>query len=101
MFDIEKLNVHDDIWSEIENSKGTFEKELYKEINKGHILYGIKVKEVAHREDCDDVLFLLMDGTNRYAVVHLTWNRRVEDNSSFPKTNIYDNLIDLINAQSY
>jgi hypothetical protein len=67
MFDIEKLNVQDDIWSEIENSKRTFEKELYKEINKGHILYGVKVK----------------------------------DNSSFPRTKIYDNLVDLINAQSY
>lgn len=101
MFDIDKLNVYDDIWSEIENSKGTFEKELYKEINKGHILYGIKVKEAAHREDCDDVLFFLMDGTNRYAVVHLTWTRSMEANSFFPKTKIYDNLIDLINAQSY
>jgi hypothetical protein len=25
MFNIEKFNLHDDIWSEIENSKGTFE----------------------------------------------------------------------------
>lgn len=98
---MEKLNVDDDIWSEIKNSKGTFEKELDKEINKGHILYGIKVREIAHREDCDDVLFLLMDGTNRYAVVHLTWARSVEDNSSFPRTKIYDSIIDLINAQSY
>jgi len=97
MFDINKLNVDDDIWYEIENSKGTFEKELYKEINKGHILYGIKVKEVARREDCDDVLFSLIDGTNRFAVVHLTWVRKVEENSYFPRTKIYDNLNNLIN----
>lgn len=95
------FNVYDDIWFEIENSQGIFEKELYKEINQGHILYGIKVKELAHREDCDDVLFSLLDGTNRYAVVHLTWIKRTEDNSSFPRTKIYTNFIDLINTESY
>lgn len=72
-----------------------------KEINKEHILYGIEVKEIARREECDDVLFFLLDGTNRYTVVHLTWSGKMENSSSYPKTRIYDNLTDLINTESY
>ncbi|WP_099192353.1 hypothetical protein [Tepidibacter mesophilus] len=101
MFDINNLNIHDDLWSVIKNDKGYFKQELYKEINKEHILYGIEVKELARREDCDEVLFLMLDGSKRYAVVHLTWSSKIEENSFYPKTRIYDDLTNLISAESY
>lgn len=101
MFDISELNFDDDLWSTIENGKDYFKEELYKEINKNHILYGIEVQELGRRENCDDVLFFLLDGTNRYAVVHLTWSQKIESDSCYPKTRIYINLADLINAEKY
>lgn len=96
-----KINFSDDVWEVIENSKDYFKEELHKEINKNHILHGIEVKEIARREDCDDVLFLLLDGSNRYAVVHLTWKGKKENNPCYPKTKIYDNLLELLNEEEY
>lgn len=95
----EKINVNlpDDTWEVIKSGKGYFKKELKREINKNHILHGTKLKEIARREDCDDVLFLLLDGSNRYAVVHLTWSGKKENNPCYPRTKIYDNLVDLLN----
>lgn len=98
MFDINKLNKDDDLWIAIDNSKDYYKQELYKELSEEHILYGIQVKELARREDCDDVLFLLLDGSNRYAVVHLTWNRKKENNPLYPRVRLYTNFTDLINA---
>lgn len=101
MLDIAKLNIHDDLWSVIEENRDYFMQELYKEVSRNHVLYGVKVKELARREDCDDVLFQLLDGSNRYAVVHLTWTGKEEVNFSYPITRIYDNLSDLINSEGY
>ncbi|MEG0984330.1 hypothetical protein, partial [Algoriella sp.] len=99
MFDVSKLNIYDDVWTAIENKENYFSKELHKEINRKHILYGIGTKELGCREDCDDVLFMLLDGSEKYAVVHLTWSSKEEKNSSYPISRIYDNLTDLINAE--
>ena len=90
-----------DIWEGIENGKEYFKSELVKEINKEHILYGIEVKEIARREDCDDVLFLLLDGSNRYAVVHLTWSGKSEDSKNYPRTRLYNNIEELIKEEGY
>ncbi|MBP2655185.1 MAG: hypothetical protein H6Q73_2754 [Firmicutes bacterium] len=99
MFDINKLN--SDLWLALDNNKDFFKQELYRELCEEHILYGIQVKELARREDRDDVLFLLLDSSNRYAVVHLTWTGKEEKNSYFPATRLYSNFTDVINANNY
>ena len=101
LFDINKLNKNDDLWSVIDTSKNYFAQELYKELGKEHILYDIQVKELARREECDDVLFLLLDGSERYAVVHLTWSGKKEKNPLYPLTRLYNKFTDLINNESY
>ena len=47
--------------------------ELLREVGVGHPLHGLPVRTLARRQDCDDVLFAIEDGTERVAVVHLTW----------------------------
>jgi hypothetical protein len=51
------------------------ERELQREFSLGHLLFGMPVKTFARRQDCDDVLFAVQDGTGRVAVVHLTWTQ--------------------------
>jgi hypothetical protein len=63
-----------------------------KEINKDHILYGIDLKEIAIRKDKDDCLFELLDGSGRYALVHLTWSKKQEKESRWPRTRLYTNI---------
>jgi hypothetical protein len=67
-----------------------FARELHRELAPGHILYGMPVSAVARRQDCDDVLFALDDGSGRVAVVHLTWSR--ETNPPFPVTDFFDSF---------
>lgn len=64
-----------------------FEAELKKEMTFFHPLKRKKVKAVGNRTDRDDVLFKLTDGSNRYAVVHLTYNK--ERSRKFPLTKFY------------
>ncbi|HTL07412.1 MAG TPA: hypothetical protein VL307_04105 [Chitinophagaceae bacterium] len=73
--------------------------ELYKEISKNHILYGEKVNAIARRQDNDDVLFELVDRKNKYAIVHLTWKSKIENDSGFPRTEIFNNWLDLYNER--
>ena len=96
MSDRYNLKLNGDIWISIENNKEYFKNQLIKEINRKHVLYGTEVKEIARREDCDDVLFLLLDGSNRYEVVHLTWSSKREESENYPKTRLYNNLEELI-----
>ena len=63
--------------------------ELYNEVGEQHALYGIKVRPVARREDCDDVLFELLDESARFAVVHLTYSRHAETDPRWPGTEVY------------
>jgi hypothetical protein len=65
------------------------EAELTRELSSGNPLYGLPVAAVGRRADCDDVLFRLLDGTGRYAVVHLTWSRHAE-RASWPTTTMYE-----------
>lgn len=64
-------------------------RELRREVAVGHPLFGLSVEAVARRCDCDDVLFQLLDGTGRVAVVHLTWIRQGPDHPPWPCTVIY------------
>ncbi len=64
-------------------------RQLYCELGRRHILYGIKVRPVGHRQDCDDVLFELLDGSGRFAVVHLTYAQHPESDPRWPRSDIY------------
>ncbi|QTN21547.1 hypothetical protein HZ992_15305 [Rhizobacter sp. AJA081-3] len=61
--------------------------ELTRELPVGHELEGISVKCLARRQDRDDVLFELKDGSGRLAAVHLTW--QVESKPPWPSAVIY------------
>ena len=63
-------------------------RELYDELSSRHVLYGIKVNPVAFRQDCDDVLFELLDGSGRFAVVHLTYAQHPEPDPRWPETDV-------------
>lgn len=64
--------------------------ELYREVSAAHPLHGITVRSLAYRQDCDDVLFALEDGTSKVAVVHLTF--QPESNPKWPETEFFDSL---------
>lgn len=64
--------------------------ELKRELVKGHVLYKLPVQVIARRQDCDDVLFQLLDGTNRFAAVRLTFNK--ETSSDWPRTEIFSSI---------
>jgi hypothetical protein len=66
------------------------EAELRRECPDGHVLFGLQVKFIAGRQDCDDFLVSLGDG--RVAIVHLTWS--AETNLLYPHTEIYADLND-------
>lgn len=79
-------------WVHISYNNTSFEDELHKEISEKHVLYRLKVKAIAKRIDCDDVLFLI--NKNEYAVVHLTWKSKSENNPEWPITTIYKHYED-------
>jgi hypothetical protein len=58
----------------------TLERELARGLPSGHALKGLPIKATARREDCDDVAYVLEEGT--LCVVHLTW--RVETDPRWP-----------------
>ena len=61
------------------------DKELRRELPRGHKLSGLGFTAIAHADEHPDtVLFSLSDG--RFAVVHLTWKR--EKDSRWPWTRI-------------
>jgi hypothetical protein len=65
------------------------EAELHRELRSGHPLFGLPVQAVGRRGDCDDILFRLLDGTGRVAVVHLTWTHNPPEQPPWPDTIIY------------
>lgn len=69
--------------------------QLYKEINKKHILYGKTVKTIARRKDNDDVLFEVENSEFMYAIVHLTWAQKTLDDPKYPRTETYNEWQDV------
>ena len=64
--------------------------ELRRELVSGHPLFGVSVSALARREDRDDALFAIHDGTRRVAVAHLTWKK--ETDPAWPETTIFESL---------
>ncbi len=69
-------------WSDLSegstNLAAAYERELQAELDEGHPLFGVRVSAIGKHDGTDDVLFQLLDGTGRVAVVHLTWARHPE-----------------------
>lgn len=74
-------------WVQIKDLNGYLEEELKRELHEQHILFGKTVKEIARRQDCDDVLFKL--DNEEYAVVHLTFSGKKENSKDYPDTQIF------------
>lgn len=70
-----------------------YEAELKKEVSFFHPLNWKNVRAIAHRTDCDDVLFEVLNGKSKYAVVHLTW--RKESSRKWPATHFYNDWQDV------
>jgi hypothetical protein len=68
------------------------ERELQRELSAGHSLFGLLVKTLARRQDCDDVLLALQDGTGRVAVVHLIWTYCPPERLPWPGTTLFQSL---------
>jgi hypothetical protein len=69
------------------------QRELQREVTSGHPLFGLPVRTLGRRQDCDDVLFAIEDGSERVAVVHLTYTRNPPDQPPFPWTVVYKDLL--------
>ena len=63
--------------------------ELLRELPPGHVLEGLAVDVRARRQDCDDVLFNVLDGSGRLAQVHLTY--KGESDPRWPLTTLFSN----------
>jgi hypothetical protein len=61
--------------------------ELRRELPAGHILAGLPVIARARRQDRDDVLFEILDGSGRLAQVHLTY--QAESDPRWPTTVVF------------
>lgn len=80
-------------WFEVTNPDDASD-ELKRETCPGHPLYGVSVKVVARRQDCDDVLFRLGDSSGRYAVVHLSYQK--EKDPRWPECHLYRDFEDWV-----
>lgn len=70
-----------------------YETELKKEVSFFHPLNWKKVRAIAKRIDRDDVLFEVLNGKLKYAVVHLTWKK--ESTWKWPSTKFYKDWQDV------
>ena len=77
-------------WQRCADSR--FVDELRREMPPGHALQNSDVTIVARRNDRDDFLYSINDGTGRMAEVHLTWSKSSETNQVSPRTMIYENI---------
>jgi hypothetical protein len=68
-----------------------YEKELQAELGIEHPLFAMPVEAVGKRDGSDDVLFRLLDGSDRVAVVHLTWARHPEP-WPWPLTDVFPDM---------
>ena len=82
-------------WYSVADDPGqvaAMQRELQRELAQHHPLYGLPVRTIGRRQDCDDVLYLIDDGTKRYAVVHLTWPHSPPDSPPWPNTAVFDSF---------
>jgi hypothetical protein len=86
-------------WSPVVDSQhaSRLERELAKEVARGHALFGRVAKAVAVRGDQDDVLFAVAN-PDQLAVVHLTWSSGA-DYPLWPTTSFFRNVAEFAEAR--
>lgn len=72
----------------IMNESQELVRELEKEVNRSHILFGINLRTVARRIDQDDVLYQIVNDPGKYVEVHLTWAKN--ESELWPRAKIYN-----------
>ena len=73
--------------------------ELLRELAPGHLLYGVEVHVVAHREETDDILCRHHCEPERLTVVHLTWRGCPEVAPKFPVIEVDGTIQDIYNYE--
>jgi hypothetical protein len=73
-------------WESLEPDNNLHE-ELQREAPPEHVLYGAETRAIAHRRDCDDFLFYVLNREFTFAVVHLTWHK--ETDATWPSTELF------------
>ncbi len=68
-----------------------FLNQLKTEVCPDHVMYGLPVRMIGRDGGSDDTLFEILDGTGRFALVHLTW-AKVQECLPWPGTAIYPNF---------
>ena len=93
--EIEPLSVFERPWEPTPPEfAGRAEQQLRIELPQGHVLTGVHAATIAHRCDCDDVLFRIGSPPHRYAVVHLTYTTNITPD--YPSTEIFDTFEDFV-----
>lgn len=83
------------IWCPLpDDTADRIERELRREMCKGHVLYGRKVTAIGFAKGSDDTLFSVDDAPPQVAVVHLTW--RKETRTDHPSVRTFDSIEDWI-----
>jgi hypothetical protein len=78
------------------NPEDGLARELYSELCPRHALFGIRARPIGGRQDCDDALFELLDGSGRFAAVHLTYAQHPEPDPQWPDTEIFRDWADFV-----
>ncbi len=73
-----------------EEEAGQYVVELQRELSQRHILEGIETQALGQRIGHNQFLFKLEDGSNKLAMVHLTW--AVETDPKWPWTEIFNSF---------
>jgi hypothetical protein len=81
-------------WCAVGANSARLEAELRAELGPKHALYGRRMRAVAQRQDCDDVLFVSIDEPSLVAVVHLTYANRPEIDPLWPETHLFASMED-------
>jgi len=83
-------------WYAVGSNSLRLQTELAAEVGRDHPLYGLDMRAVAVRRDCDAVLFVSVDEPQIIAVVHLTWSGRPEREPRWPETIFFASIEDWI-----
>lgn len=79
-------------WEPFSESSGEdyYVQQLRLELGPGHVLQNVPVRAVGTGFS-DDVLFELLDGSGRFAAVHLAFNQHAGPDANWPETVLYEN----------
>jgi hypothetical protein len=70
-------------------------RQLKRELSSMHPMYEMQTRLIGKKNDNDDALFEILDGTGRVAVVHLTWATQ-EVKYPWPSTTFFSSLDEFV-----